>query len=161
MPARWIIFRVICILQIVAAGFMFVLSLMNFANIDFFSGFIRITSLLLCLSLSVFAINVLNNNYPDNPIEGKQKSSFNILYLLNFLFLAFLFSFFFSQFYMIRELASISGRGFFGLPTRFYISLYTYGCMVILQLIIFYGLFKLRKEIYRNFQSNKFEFEKN
>lgn len=161
MPLRWIIFRLICILQVCAAGFMLVLSFVNFFNLDFFSGLIRVTTLLLCLSLSVFGINVLNSNYPDQPIAGKQKSSFNILYLLNFLFLAFLFSFFFSQVYVIKELVSLSGRSFFEFPARFYLSLYTYGVMILLQLIILYGLFKLRKEIYSNFQNNKFEFEKN
>ena len=160
MPARWIIFRVICILQIVAAGFLLVLSFMSLFNTGFFSGFARIVSLLFCISLSIFGINTLNNNYPETPITGRQKSSFNILFLVNFLLLAFLFSFFFSQLTYVKELSRLSGKNFFDLPTRFYMSLYLYACVILFQLIILYGLFTLRKEIYGNFVSRKFEFEK-
>lgn len=160
MPARWIIFRMICILQIVAAGFLLVLSFMSIFNTDFFSGFTRIVTLLFCISLSVFGINTLNNNYPETPISGRQKSSFNILFLVNFLLLAILFSFFFSQFSYVKELSALTGKGFFELPTRFYMSLYLYACVILFQLVILYGLFTLRKEIYRNFISRKFEFEK-
>lgn len=161
MSIRWKLFRVVCILQMITAVFIAITSLIGFFENPLFSNFARMLLFLLIISLAILAVNILNTNYPDTPVAGRQKRSFNILFLLNFLFLAFLFGFIIAEFRVMKQISVLTGISFFRLPFSLYISLAVYVVVLIFQLVILYGLYLLRRELYMNFMKKKFEFEKN
>ncbi|MEI9944723.1 MAG: hypothetical protein WDN26_10940 [Chitinophagaceae bacterium] len=159
MSIRWKIFRVVCILQIIAAGYIILSSLIRFFEHALFSNFARMLLFLLIISLAILAVNLLNNNYPDTPVAGKQKRSFNILFLLNFLFLAFLFGFIIAEYRELKEIATLLRRSWLQLPFSFLLPIIVYIITLIFQFIILYGLYLLRRKLYENFMKRKFEFE--
>jgi hypothetical protein len=120
-------------------------------------GLVLFTSIML---LTILAVNLLNNNYPDDPVEGKQKKSFNRLFIVNFLFLTFLFGFIIAEFRSLNKLAGAAGKYLSDLPFSIFLMLIVYSCILIFQLVILYGLYKLRLELYSNFLKRKFEFER-
>ena len=110
--------------------------------------------------LTILAIHLLNNNYPDVPVTGKQKANFNRLFLINFLFLAFLFGIVFAEYREVQSWSELIDKSFFDLPFEMYIGLLSSTGILILQLTILYGLYELRRELYTNFMKKEFEFEK-
>jgi len=60
--------------------------------------------------ISYSFLNVLNNNYPDKPITGRQKNVFNWLFLLNFLLVAFLFGVLFAEYRELHPIANLIDR---------------------------------------------------
>lgn len=160
MPLRWKIFRAICVVQLLFASLNMLQSL--FYLFLYFS-FRSIAGLMLftaIMFLCILGMNLVNNNYPDEPVQGSQKKNFNRLFLLNFLFLAFLFGFIIAEFNSLKQFANTAALTFFQLPFTAYIMLINYLLILILQLCILYGLFRLRLELYSNFMNKKFEFEK-
>jgi len=107
----------------------------------------------------VLGINLVNNNYPDEPVQDVQKKTFNRTFLLNFLLLSFLFAFVVAEFRELKQLAAFTNKSLFQLPLDFFITLIAYLLMLLLQLAILYGLYKLRLELYSNFMNRKFDFE--
>ena len=160
MPIRWKLFRAICIVQMIAAAINVLDILFIFFRYASWSGLIGLMLFTAILLLTILAVNLLNNNYPDDPVEGKQKKSFNRLFLTNFLFLSFLFGFIIAEFRSLNKLAISLSKGVYSLPLSIFLMLFVYSAMLILQLIILYGLYKLRLELYSNFMKRKFEFEK-
>lgn len=160
MPLRWKIFRIICIVQLLAASvnalekIFYVFINFSFSNIAGLLLFIAI--MLLC----ILGINLVNNNYPEEPVEGRQKKTFNRLFLLNFILLTFLFGFIIAEIHSLNQFAGNLGTTFFGIPFSLLLMLLVYIAMLILQLIILYRLYQLRLELYSNFMKRKFEFEK-
>lgn len=160
MPIRWKLFRTICIVQMIAAAFNELDVLFNFFRYASWSGVIGLILFLAILLLTILGVNLVNNNYPDEPVEGNQKKSFNRLFLVNFLFLAPLFGFVIAEFRSLTQLAHLTSKQLFDLPFSIFLMLIAYLGMLILQLIILYGLYKLRLELYANFMRRKFEFER-
>jgi hypothetical protein len=160
MPASWKLYRVVCILQVMISSFILFTSLIDIFRITLFSNVAGIILFLLVISLAVLAVNILNNNYPDTPITGKQKKTFNWLFLLNFIFLAVLFGFIISETRSLRHFANLLDKKLFELPIHFFIKLIAYLVVLIFQLVILYGLYILRFRLYDNFIKQKFEFEK-
>ena len=158
MSIRWKLFRAICIVQMIAAAVNVLDILFNFFRYASWTGLIGLILFTAILLLTILAVNLLNNNYPDDPVEGRQKKSFNRLFLINFLFLAFLFGFVIAEIRSLNKL--IISLGISSLPRSIFLMLFVYSVMLILQLIILYGLYKLRLELYSNFMKRKFEFEK-
>jgi hypothetical protein len=160
MPLRWKIFRIICIVQLLAASvnilekLFYVFLHFSFSNIAGLLLFIAI--MLLC----ILGINLVNNNYPEEPIEGRQKKVFNRLFLLNFVLLTFLFGFIIAEIRLLNQFAGNLGTTFFGIPFSLFLMLLVYLGMLIFQLVILYGLYQLRLELHSNFMKRKFEFEK-
>jgi len=159
MPLHWKLFRTICIAQLIAAAFNLLDVLYNFFRYASWSGLIGLALFFAIMLLAVLAIHLVNNNYPDDPVEGKQKKNFNRLFIINFLFLAFLFAFIIAEFRSLIHLASITGKNLFDFPVTIFLMLLIYTVMLIFQLVILYGLYKLRLELYSNFMKRKFEFE--
>jgi hypothetical protein len=159
MPVNWILYRIVCILQMTSAAFILMSTLFtSFDNVSF-STIARLALFLLIILLAIFAVNTLNKNYPDTPITGPQKKTFNRLFLLNFVFLAFLFGFTIAEFRLMNQLAVITERSIFSLPFRVFITPLVYVLTLIFQFIILYGLYVLRRVLYTNFMKGKFEFE--
>ena len=159
MPLRWNLFRLLCILQMIAGAFKALEALLTFFQTISFGSIAAVLLFTTIFMLAVFGINLLNNNYPDNPVEGRQKKVFNRLFLLNFVFLTFLFGFIIIEIREIRQLAMVGGKNFFGFPISIFILLILYSAMLVLQLVILSGLYRLRLELYDNFMNRKFEFE--
>ena len=160
MPLRWKLFRIVCILQMLSASVFAIIGLINLFKTGSFSAIITILLFSLIFLQTILAINILNNNYPDSPVTGKQKTNFNRLYLLNFLFLVFLFGFIFSEYRQLHSLSVLIGKSIFELPFEFFIYLITHLIILIFQFIILYGLYQLRRELYFNFMKKQFDFEK-
>jgi hypothetical protein len=159
MSLRWKLFRAICIVQMIAAAVILLETLFNFFRYALWSGVIGLVVYTAMLLLTILAVNLLNNNYPDEPIEGRQKKNFNRLFLINFLFLAFLFGFIIGEYKSLIKLADATNQGMFSMPAGIFIMLVIYILLLIFQLVILYGLYKLRLELYSNFTKRKFEFE--
>ena len=160
MPLRWKLFRLACILQMIAAGFKALEALLNFFQHISFGSIVAVLLFSSIFMLTILAINLLNNNYPDNPVEGRQKKIFNRLFLLNFVLLTFLFGFIISEIREIKQLATVADKNFFAFSPGIFVTLALYSVMLILQLVVLFGLYKLRVELYDNFMNRKFEFEK-
>ena len=160
MPLRWKLFRIVCILQMLSASVFAIIGLINLFKSGGFSAIITILLFSLIFLQTILAINILNNNYPDTPVTGRQKTNFNRLYLLNFLFLVFLFGFIFSEYRQLHSLSVLIGKSIFELPFEFFIYLITHLIILIFQFIILYGLYQLRRELYFNLMKKQFDFEK-
>lgn len=160
MGLSWQLYRLICLLQMLATTFFTFTSLISLFNTGRIYYFLETIFFVLMAVLSIFALNLVNTNYPDKPVAGKQKNVFNWLFLINFFLLAFLFGLFFAEYRSLELLGSITGSAAFSLPFRFLVPLLFKSAVLIFQLLILYGLFNLRRELYRNFFVNKqFEFE--
>jgi hypothetical protein len=161
MPAAWNLFRIVCFLQMLLTLYFSFTSLISTFIQDDVVYFFQFLAFILITCLAVLGINVLNSNYPDKPVAGRQKAIFNWLFLLNFLLLAFLFGLLFSEFRELRMVGQLTGRAVFSLPSDMLIILYINFVMLVFQIIILNGLYTLRKKLYLNFIRNKeFEFEK-
>lgn len=160
MTLSWILFRIVCFFQTAIAAFVVLSSVFGFVQYPSFTEVARALLFMLVLMLAIFGINLLNNNYPDKPIEGGQKTAFNRLFLLNFVFLAFQFGFVFAEYRSANRYAQLLDTAIYKIPFYLLISLITYIVTLIFQLIILYGLYELRRLLYDNFKKKKFDFEK-
>lgn len=160
MSIRWQLFRIVCLLQMLASSFFTITALISFIESISFTAFVSVVLFLFIFLLTILAVNILNKNYPDIPVAGNQKTSFNRLFLLNFLFLVFLFGIIIAEYRQLNALSELIGRPLFNLPFELLISPILNVVMLIFQLIILYGLYQLRRELYINFMKKEFEFEK-
>lgn len=160
MRSSWLLFRIVCLLQMLATVFLSFTSLTSFFNAGRFAYVLETTAFALVASLAIFALNLLNSNYPDKPVAGKQKSIFNWLFLLNFLLLAFLFAHFFADYNGLRVLSNLTGRSIFSFSFKFWWPVLLFAGIIIFQFIILYGLYILRRLFNLNYsEPRQFEFE--
>ncbi|HEX7847268.1 MAG TPA: hypothetical protein VF476_15820 [Chitinophagaceae bacterium] len=160
MPIGWHIFRIICLLQMLAGCFFTFSCFIGFFNYPNVIDFLQAIAFGFITSFAVFALNLLNRNYPDKPVAGKQKTAFNWLFLINFLLLAFLFGWFFSAYQVLQTVATLTGKGIFAVPFRVWLPALVFTAMLLFQFILLYGLYILRRLLYLNFfDQQQFEFE--
>jgi hypothetical protein len=153
------IFQVVSFLQMLATAFFSITSFINlFQTSDIYLLF-QTTAFVLMSSLAILLLNILNNNYPDKPITGRQKSVFNWLFILNFLLIAFLFGLIFAEYGELHSIANLIDRPVLSLPFKLLVLVFTYITLLVFQFIILYGLYSIRRQIYRNFMNKEFEFE--
>jgi hypothetical protein len=107
----------------IASSILAILALIGLFDQGQFLGIVSVPLYLLAFLQTILAINILNNNYPDVPVTGKQKTSFNRLFLLNFFFLAFLFGIIFYQYRVVNDFARLLGRPVRELPFQLFIDL--------------------------------------
>ncbi|SRR5258705_3075238 len=160
MPVKWKLFRVICIIQMLSASVLMMLSLTNLFVDGGFTAILGIVLFLCIFLLTILALNILNNNYPNVPIMGKQKTNFNRLFLINFLFLVFLFAMIFAEYRELTEVSVFINKPILKLPFELFIMLISDGIILVFQFIILYGLYQLRRELYFNFMKKEFDFER-
>jgi hypothetical protein len=147
------------VLQMLATVYFAITSLIDLFQSSPFYFFFQALVFALASSLAILALNVVNNNYPDIPVAGTQKTIFNWLFLLNFLLLAFLFGLVIAEYRQVSLLREFTRKSPFGLPFHFFLPLLIYAVILIFQLIILYGLYILRRQVYVNFRRKKFDFE--
>ena len=161
MSISWKIFRLVCVLQMIISAFILFSALVDFFRHATFGEIFRLLLFVLTMLLSIFAVNTLNNNYPDTPVTGKQKRTFNRIFLLNFLFLAVLFGLIIAEYRQVSEIANLLDKPIHKLPFSVFGMLLGYVMVLIFQFVILYGLYELRRILYMNFMKKKFEFEGN
>jgi len=160
MPLKWKLFRVVCILQMLSSSVFTITAVISFFMTGSFTSFIRTIVFIFIFLLTILAVDILNINYPDTPVTGRKKTHFNRLFLLNFLFLVFLFGIIFAEYRQLKELADIITKPIYELPAKLFISLLISLVTLAIQFIMLYGLYQLRRELYRNFLKKEFEFER-
>jgi len=146
----WKIFRAICIVQLILVAFKGILS---FSQL-FYSGnkllnFIDIIAYALMFLFVYHGLSILNYNYPDIPLTQKQKRSFNILFLINFIFIAFLFAQVVNNWWLIPFLFNskdISNKVWYTLIAQPLIS----WTIFIIHLLFLAGMYQLRRFIHKN-----------
>jgi len=159
MSAKWKFFGLICVLQLLATAFFSITSFINLLQLGLFYFLLQTIAFVLMTWLTILALNILNNNYPDVPVGGRQKTIFNWLFLLNFLLLAFLFGLVISEYKNLKVLTNLLDRSIFSLPFKWLLPFFIYSIILVFQFIILYGLYAIRIELYRNFMKKQFEFE--
>lgn len=159
MPLKWQLFRLLCFLQIACGMFYSLSGMVWFFNQGSFFALLFMLVWIMIMSLATLGVNLINRNYPAAPVEGKLKTVFNRLYLLNILAVAFLFARVFSEWKQLNSWAEAIQMDWHQLPFSFLYSFCLAIFALLAQFIILYGLYVLRLELYRNFQSKKFEFE--
>jgi hypothetical protein len=160
MSLKWKLFRIVCILQMLIASAFTIMGVIHFFKYPGFSSFIAVILYLVIFLQTVLAVNIINNNYPNVPVTGTQKTNFNRLYLLNFLFLVFLFGMIFAEYRELNQVSVVINKPLFELPVEMFYSIISDIVVLVFQFIILYGLYELRRELYFNFMKKQFDFEK-
>ncbi len=150
LPRRWRIFKALCILQMVMVMFLLVISVSgifyggNEGWRIFESGCYALVMVFLYKGFSI-----LNDNYPDIPLAVKQKRTFNILFLLNFLLISFLFAKLVVQARYIANLpedAQFDARGHMLVLLPLIIA----ALIFALHVVFLAGMYQLRRIIHEN-----------
>jgi hypothetical protein len=93
LPGRWRVFKALTIVQMILVLLMLVISVsgMFYGEKIGWRTFEAICYGVMMIFLYQ-GFSILNDNYPDTPLSLSQKRNFNVLFLLNFLLIAFLFA---------------------------------------------------------------------
>lgn len=146
----WKVFRVLCIVQLILVAF---LGVKSFGQL-----FTRESTLLYLVNTAAYTmvflfvyhgLSILNYNYPDQPLSAKQKRMFNLLYLVNFILIAFLFARVVNNWWMVRFVFDpeiVKSAGWYTMTAFLFIS----WLIFIIHLITLGGMFKLRRFIHEN-----------
>ena len=162
MTRFWlIILRIFSVVQITAAVYRGFISLIGLIKDGDFIYLLQAIAFAIIAALPVQVFIIFSNNYPDKRIEGKQKTTFNRLFLINVLLVSFLFGFIF---YDYQEVFSNPAPPYIfsvGGPYQpvSYFELILSITMLILHLSILFGLFWLRTTINVNVNTRQFDFE--
>ena len=141
MPLKWKLFRLLCVSQI-----LLVVSIGGYSIIRIFlSGspfyyFFNAIAFILMLLLANLGLNVITNNYPNEPIVDPLKSRFNWLFLLNFLLISFSSAHVIAEYRTLHEISGFS-ESIISLPVTLFGPLILYLSIFVFHFIILSGLF--------------------
>lgn len=146
----WKIFRVLCIVQLILVAFLGVQSL----GLLFSRGnpLLYLINMLAYTAVFLFVyhgLSILNYNYPDTPLSARQKRLFNVLYLINFLLVAFLFARVVNDWWMVHLVFDPESRrdyAWYVMTALLLISWFIF----IIHLVTLAGMFRLRRFIHEN-----------
>ena len=150
LPRRWRIFKVICILQTILAGFAAGLNFIYFLQRF---NFIHAFNTLCFTAIALFAslgMSLVSNNYPDTLLSTSQKRYFNFQYIFNFLLISFLIACVYSERWLFLWAAWGFQMSFLN-ALWIFTPIIAYIFILIFQLRILYGMFRLRRELYANY----------
>lgn len=149
LTTLWKLFRIICIVQLILIAFkgMFAVSEL-FYNRNVLVPFINITAYTMVFLFVYHGLSMLNYNYPDVPLSVKQKRSFNILYLINFILISFLFAQVINTRWITHYVlnADFIKKYWFWLTVQLAFPWFIF----IIHLVVLVGMFWLRRTIYQN-----------
>ncbi len=158
MPLNWQLFRIVCLIQSAMSIYYFFTSMTSLFEQGGLLHFFSLICFGLVATFALFAFTLINSNYPNKPVAGKQKSWFNWLFLLDFLVLAFLFSIFFSTLRDYKHLRTLVPDSL--IPSAWKWVLGTTALILIFQFIILFGMYSLRRLLFINaYKIKQFEFE--
>jgi hypothetical protein len=114
-------------------------------------GLINIIAYALVFVFVYHGLSMLNYNYPDVPLSPKQKRWFNILYILNFILIAFLFAQVVNTWWMLKFVFNAETyqgfkRSWFTLTAYLLFS----WIIFIIHFVFLAGMFRLRRLIHEN-----------
>jgi hypothetical protein len=152
LTSGWKAFRTICIVQLILVAFKGMLSFREvFYPANALVGIINTIAYTLVFIFVYHGLSMLNYNYPDIPLSPKQKRWFNILYLINFILIAFLFAQVVNSWWMVPFVFDIgsfnSNKGAWLYVTAMVLIAWL---LFIIHFIFLAGMFKLRRVIYEN-----------
>ena len=145
----WKFFRVICIVQLILVAFNGIFSISNLLfTRHILVSLVNIAAYTLVFLFVYHGLSILNYNYPDVPLSQKQKRSFNILYLINFILISFLFA----QVVNSRWIAGYALSADFIKKYWFWLTVqFVFPWLIfIIHLVVLIGMFGLRRTIYQN-----------
>lgn len=149
LTTGWKIFKTICIVQLVLVAFQGMLTLSGLFSAQHILMSIIEIIVYTCVFIFVYeGLSILNYNYPDIPLSPKQKRSFNLLFIANFLFIAFLFARVVNTWSIMPYLFTnnLSNFNWFYIIVLFFFSWFIF----IIHLIFLAGMFRLRRQIHQN-----------
>jgi hypothetical protein len=152
----WKLFRALCIVQLILVAFK---GIYSFSHL-FFGTNKLVSSIDMIAYALVFifvyqGLSMLNYNYPDIPLSPKQKRSFNILYLINFILIAYLFAQVVNNWWILPYVFK-SGI----IKNYWYImgsQLLSPWLIFIIHLVFLGGMYNLRRLIHQNTISSWYE----
>ena len=129
--------------------------MMSFAEVFFTPHLATIFKVIVYTTIFVFlyqGLSLINYNYPDIPLTTRQKRSFNWLYIVNVLLIAYLFAVVVSTRTILYIIFDREGRSIVSGVTLFYLLLPFLLASVIflLHLVFLGGMFRLRRTIHQN-----------
>lgn len=154
LTARWKLFRICCIVQLVLVALQMMLSVAGlFYRGDIIYPITESIAYGIIFFFIYMGLSMLNYNYPDTPLTPRQKRNFNWLYLVNFLLIAYLFAQVITEWRNVVPLLVITEA-----KMVHYVS---WSSMLIINIVIFIlhlvflgGMFQLRKVIYQHTMNN-------
>jgi hypothetical protein len=155
----WAFFKITCVLHMLLSAFLLLRDTISMFNNPVFGTIAGFFLYLLAFLFSIFGISLVSSNYPDVPVIDDQKKRFNRLYILNFIFLIVLFGKIIASFQYVSIMKGLFNVSMFSLPYWVYMNMLLHVALLVFQFILFFGLYKLRIELYRNFRKKEFEFE--
>ncbi len=157
LSLSWKLFRIIGILQMVLVAFQWMLAISGL----FYAGYVAFHAVGVVIYSITFmfvysGLSLLNDNYPDTPLSDRQRRWFNWLYLVNVLFIAYLFA---RLIEFGRVVWPYLGKKFLSFSD--YLSLLTYPLLHLFifsfHIVFLAGMFQLRRVIYRNTMHNWYQ----
>ena len=152
LPGKWRIFKALSIIQMITVIFMLVISIGGIFYGD--NVFWRVFEGLCYALMLIFlyqGFSILNDHYPDTPLSLSQKRNFNILFLINFLLIAFLFAKVVVQWRFVKSIIAgftLEPRGQFLVFLPFILA----SLIFILNVVHLAGMYRLRIAIHENNQ---------
>ena len=161
MTRFWlIIMRIICAIQLVIAIYSSFFSLAALFTVGGFTYFFQAIAFAIIATLPIRVFIILSNNYPNKPLQGKEKKNFNRVFLVNFLLISFLSALVIRDY---REAERLSNIAIVVAPGQSSLSYYydfiVYLSMLIIHFCILYSLYWLRTQINLNASNKQFDFE--
>ena len=146
----WKIFRAVCIVQLILVAFKGMLAFSElFYKSQVIISIIDTIAYGLVFLFVYQGLSMLNYNYPDVPLSIKQKRSFNVLYLINFLLIAYLFAQVVNTWWLLPFVFRINNSVRYYSYTLAALFLFSW-VIFIIHLIFLAGMFRLRRLIYQN-----------
>ena len=139
-----------CILQLVIVLYCLVSgSIRLFVGSNTWGGLIGVVSYALVFLFLCQGLSILNDNYPDTPLTLSQKRRFNLLFLVNFILIAFLFAKVvgvWQLFPLINMTTIMRSNILFSLVFLVLQTVFVF----IFHLLFLFGMYRLRQQIYQN-----------
>lgn len=151
LPLKWKLFRVLCIFQMILAGFHGALWIHSLLRAN--GGFLAILGITVFGTMLYFlylGLSIINYNFPETPLSAKQKKRFNLLFIINFLFIAFLFGTIISEWrssWAFLDYIQIQSARAYVIAFLF---LFLATTQFIFHIVILAGMIYLRRVIYRH-----------
>lgn len=146
----WKLFRLLCVVQLIVVLYLLVLNTARlFSATRTWTDFIGVIAYLTVFLFVCQGLAILSDNYPNTPLSQPQKRRFNLLFLLNFLLIAFLFA----KTVNIWQTLPFVSIGLLiknNLFINFVFILLQTIFVFIFHLAFLYGMYRLRQQIHTN-----------
>lgn len=161
MKKIWpILLKVICGIQLILAVYLAFMSLVGLLLNGGVIYFFQAISFGFIATLPILSLIIFSNYFPNKKISGKFKRTFNRLFLVNFLLIAFLSGFFIRDYKELKQHANLVHQSIFKLDFLEYSGLMISILMFLFHLLILYGLVWQRQFLLKHAIDKQFDFEK-